>query len=151
MRTSCAFVTSRDYYGITRLNTTSQSKTLFRKQNKEEILSMGITLINKENTGPRTRYQLVLKPYLLRGHYFPGTQVSSSTEHGYKEFLEQKAADARLCAEAKNSWIINATSGCCPCPQKFTSLYKLATQKALYILWLGVHVQQSKPCFKSLF
>lgn len=64
---------------------------------------MGITLVSKENTTPRTLYRLVLKLYLLRGHDFAGTQVSPSTERGYKEFLEQKAADTRLCAEAKNS------------------------------------------------
>jgi len=95
-RTSYAFVTSRDYYGITRLNTSSRPKALFRKQNEEEILLVGITLVSNKNTRSRTQYRLVLKPHLLREHDFPLTKGSASTEHGYKEFLEQKAANKKL-------------------------------------------------------
>lgn len=111
---------------------------------------MGITLISKENTRPGAHQRLVLQPYLLRGWHFPGTQVSPLTEHSYKEFPEQKAAKARLCAAGRSPRVTNATSGCpCPCPQKFTSLYRPANQNALFVLWLGVHTQP-EPRFQSL-
>lgn len=71
---------------------------------------------------------------MLRGYDFPGTQVRPSAEHGYQEFLEQKAADAHLCTEAKNLQVTYDTSGCsCPCPLKFTSPVESYNQKPLYI------------------